>query len=157
MCWSTESCAVRTVYSLHTYDPDLYTNQENASAIGYPSVVQVAGESINFNRNWLAENLRPALEFARRHDIPIYVGEFGVFRWVPGAVTFVSDEMSLFEQYGWNYACYVWRGDDVGFDGFNVEYGPGRSSHTPVPGNQLEQTFTDRWRQNVSFPSKHGE
>ena len=142
----------RTVYSLHTYDPDIYTNQENAPTIGYPSVVQVAGESIDFNRNWLVENLRPALEFAQQNDVPIYVGEFGAFRWVPGAVTYVSDEMSLFEQYGWNYAFYVWRGDDVGFDGFNVEYGLERNNHAPGSGNPLEQAFTDRWRQNVSFP-----
>ncbi len=143
----------RTVYSLHTYDPDVYTNQETDPTISYPSVVEDEGETINFDRSWLENNLQPAVEFSQQHGVPIYVGEFGAFRWVPGAVTFVGDEIDLFEQYGWNYAYYVWRGEDVGFDGFNIEYGTDPQNSTRIPTNPLQSVFTTAWVQNADFPT----
>jgi cysteinyl-tRNA synthetase len=142
-----------TVYSLHAYDPDVYILQEEGeSTIRYPSIVDDYGEKITFDRGWLEENYRPVREFARQHNVPIYVGEFGVLRWVPDAVTFVRDQTELFEQYGWNYAVYVWRGDESNFDGFNLELGPDPENHTPVPDNPLLGVFLDRWAQNVNFP-----
>jgi cysteinyl-tRNA synthetase len=143
----------RTVYSLHTYDPDAYTTQEEGDdSITYPMVVEDAGETIEFNREWLESNLAPALEFSETHQIPIYVGEFGAMRWVPNAAQFVADQISLFEEYGWNYAYYVWRGDDAYFDGFNMEYGPDPSSHAEVPGSEVLQVHLDRWSENTFFP-----
>jgi len=143
----------RTVYSLHAYNPDLYTNQDQGDmSISYPDVVQDDGEQITFDRTWLEEDLRPALEFSQKHDVPIYVGEFGAFRWVPGAVEFYRDQIALFEQYGWNYALYVWRGDEPDFDGFNLEYGPDPENHAPVPGNPLLGVHLERWARNVHFP-----
>ena len=39
---------------------------------------------------------------------------------------------------------------------WDVESGLERNNHAPGSGNPLEQAFTDRWRQNVSFPSEVG-
>lgn len=144
----------RTVYSLHNYSPDAYTNQEPGETwITYPDVVEDGGETITFDRTWQEDNLRPVLEFAERHDVPIYVGEFGVFRWVPGAVEFLRDQTGLFERYGWHYSVYVWRGDELYFDGFNLEYGKDPDNHVPVPENPLLGVFIARWAQNVHFPA----
>jgi hypothetical protein len=143
----------RTVYSLHAYDPDIYVIQEaGEAAIGYPDVVDDYGETIAFDRAWLEENYQPVHEFAQQHDVPIYVGEFGAVRWVPDAAAFLHDQTDLFEQYGWNYAVYVWRGDEPDFDGFNLEYGPDPENHAPSPDNPLLGVFFDRWAQNVDFP-----
>lgn len=84
--------------------------------------------------------------------VPIYVGEFGAVRWVPGAATFLHDQTELFEQYGWNYAVYVWRGDEPYFDGFNLEYGPDPENHTPILDNPLLGVLRGRWTRNVDFP-----
>jgi cysteinyl-tRNA synthetase len=144
----------RTVYSLHTYDPDAYTTQEEGDdSISYPDVVEDYGETIEFNRQWLEQNLRPALEFSEEHQVPIYVGEFGAMRWVPNADGFVRDQISLFEEYGWNYAYYVWRGDDAYFDGFNMELGSDPSNHELVTGNEMLQLHIERWSENTFFPS----
>lgn len=145
----------RTIYSLHAYDPDVYTNQEEGETdIRYPDVVEDYGETITFDNSWLEDNYQPVYEFARQHDVPIYVGEFGVYRWVPDAVTFLHDQTDLFEQYGWNYAVYVWRGDEPDFDGFNLEYGSNPEAHSPVPNNPLLGVILDRWAQNVDFPGE---
>jgi hypothetical protein len=143
----------RTIYSLHTYDPDAYTTQEEGDeSISYPDVVEDYGETINFNRDWLEENLHPVLEFSLKHQVPIYVGEYGAMRWVPGAANFIRDQINLFEEYGWNYAYYVWRGDDLYFDGFNMEYGPDPSDHHLLDGNEVLQAHIEYWSENVFFP-----
>jgi cysteinyl-tRNA synthetase len=85
--------------------------------------------------------------------VPIYVGEFGALRWVPEAAAFLQDQTELFEQYGWGYAVYVWRGDEPDFDGFNLEYGPDPDSQTSDPGNPLLGLFRQRWAQNQHFPA----
>ena len=120
--------------------------------ISYPSVVDDAGERISFNRDWLLENLQPVIEFEEQHNVPVYVGEFGLFRWVPGAAAFIDDEVGLFEEYGWNYAFYVWRGDVVDFDAFNMEYGPDRNNTSAVAENSLLSASTVEWSQYTDFP-----
>ncbi len=139
----------RTVYSFHAYDPDVYTNQPEESPVSYPSLIG----GINLNQSWLVQDFHPALHFSLWHNVPIYVGEFGLFRWALDAATFVSDEIALFEQYGWNYAYYVWRGDEPEFDGFNIEYGTDPGNHVPILRNPLLNAFTAYWSQNVDFPS----
>jgi hypothetical protein len=144
----------RTVYSLHAYDPDIYTHQEEGvTDITYPSVVQDEGEQITFDRTFLEETFRPAVAFAQEHDVPIFVGEMGSMRWVPGATEFHSDLTAIFEEYGWHYVYYVWRGDELYFDGFNLEYGADPESHEPVPDNALLAVYLDRWTQNVDYPA----
>jgi cysteinyl-tRNA synthetase len=143
----------RVVYSLHAYDPDAYTTQEQGEdSIRYPDEVRDGGETIIFNRSWLADGFRPALEFAQTHDVPIFVGEFGAMRWVPNAADFVSDQISLFEEHGWNYTYYVWRGDEPFFDGFNMEIGPDPDSHSQDLDNEVLGVHLERWSENEYFP-----
>ena len=106
---------------------------------------------LKFYRSWLEESYRPVREFAQQHDVPIYVGEFGAIRWVPGAAAFLRDQTELFEQYGWNYAVYVWRGDEPYFDGFNLEVGPDSENHVLDLDNPLLQIFRERWAQNLHY------
>lgn len=142
----------RTVYSVHVYDPDVYTNQEVVDiSIQYPDVVEDDGEQIIFDKAWLEDFYQPVIEFSHQNSVPIYVGEFGAFRWVPGAIEYLGDQMDLFEEFGWNYAHYVWRGDEEYFDGFNMELGIDPDNHNPVPGNPLMEVFSDRWDQNIVF------
>ena len=144
-----------TVYSLHAYDPDVYVAQDVGEiSISYPDVVEDYGEEITFDCTWLEANYQPALEFGRAHGVPVYVGEFGAMRWVPGAVAFLLDQTELFEEYGWNYAVYVWRGDEPDFDGFNLEYGTDPENHVALADNPLLDVYLDRWAENVDFPGE---
>ncbi len=88
----------RTIYSLHAYDPDVYTHQEEGvTDIRYPDMVEDYGEIITFDRSWLEENYQRVHDFSRQYGVPIYVGEFGVIRWVPDAAAFLQDQTGLFE------------------------------------------------------------
>jgi cysteinyl-tRNA synthetase len=143
----------RTIYSLHAYDPDVYLLQDvGESSINYPDEVEDYGETIVFDREWLNDNYSPVRNFAEQHQVPIYVGEFGALRWVPNAPDFLQDQMALFESYGWNYAVYVWRGDEPGFDGFNLEYGPDPDVHERMTDNELISRFVDNWALNAHYP-----
>jgi hypothetical protein len=142
-----------TVYSFHAYEPGEYTHQEaDKIEYSYPDVIRDSGESFEFNRETFEEYLSPVIDFAAKHDVPIYVGEFGAMRWVPNAEIFLRDEIEIFEQHGWNYAYYVWRGDEPDFDGFNLEYGADPDNHTSQPGNPLFSLFTAQWSLNLDFP-----
>ena len=107
-----------------------------------------------FDRRWLEENYQPVRDFATQHQVPIYVGEFGLLRWVPDALSFLQDQTSIFEQNGWNHAVYVWRGDEPYFDGFNLEFGPDPEHHALDLDNPLLDVFRDRWAQNLHFPER---
>jgi hypothetical protein len=141
-----------TVYSPHIYDPDVYTIQEpDEIEIIYPSVVEYYGEEVLFNKDWLTERLSPVVKFSETYNVPVFVGEFGVLRWVPGAGQYILDLITLFEDYGWGYAYYTWRGDEPYFDGFNMEYGTHPENHTRVD-NPLLEVFTVYWAYNVDYP-----
>jgi hypothetical protein len=143
----------RTIYSSHVYNPDVYVVQEAGDiAITYPDVVRDYGETINFDRSWLEQDLLPVVEFGLTYDVPIYIGEFGAVRWVPGVLAYLRDRTGLFEEYGWNYAFYVWRGDETSFDGFNMELGVIPETHEPSDDSPLMALFRDRWIQNVYVP-----
>ena len=143
-----------TIYSVHMYDPDIYSHQEADSIeIGYPDVVNHYGERIDFNRSWLEDDLKPVIEFAEEHEVPVFVGEYGPMRWVPSGEQYLSDLMSIFEQHGWHYAYYVWRGDEEYFDGFNMEYGSDPDNHAPDKDNPLFRVLLHRWESNIDFPS----
>jgi len=145
----------RTVYSFHQYNPDCYTNQEENGTISYPGTFQCEGQTVNLNKPWLQQDLSFAVNFSQAHNVPIFAGEFGSVRWVPNATQYHTDLLALFEQFGWNYAVYVWRGDDneggYMFDGFNLEYGTNPSNHASVPGNALLAAHVSRWSQNSEF------
>jgi len=143
----------KTVYSFHAYEPTEYTHQEeDAIQYNYPDEISNFWESIQFDRDWLEAYFQPVVEFSTTYDVPIYVGEFGAMRWVPNADAFLRDEVGIFEERGWNYAYYVWRGDEEYFDGFNLEYGPDPEIHTIDLDNPVMIVFLDRWAQNALFP-----
>jgi hypothetical protein len=138
----------RTVYSLHYYEPNIYTHQEDDASISYPSVVSYEGENVTFDQSWLQETLLPVEEFVAQHATPIYIGEFGTFRWAPGANAYLSDLIALFEGSGWNWSYYVWRSNESAFNGFDVELGADQSNRAPIENNPLISVFTGAWQSN---------
>ncbi len=144
----------RTVYTLHAYDPDVYTHQDTPdAAIGYPSVVENEGQNVTLDKTWLANSFAPAVAFSQTHDVPIYVGEYGAIRWLPGASAFVTDQVDLFETNGWNYTYYVWRGNEPTFNGFDMELGTDANSAAPTAGNPILSAHSARWSENSATPS----
>jgi len=92
-------------YSIHTYPPPEYVfNLE--PGLTYPGKVY----NITWNKNKLDFFARQYAAFAKKADVPIYVGEFGI-AWRGGHFgedRWVNDMVDLYKKYGfhWTYWTY---------------------------------------------------
>ena len=141
----------RTVYTVHQYEPFVYTHQEPPHTRPYPGVFDTDwdGEDDQFNRAWLENLLSTVDTFTATHNAPVAVNEFGVMRWEPGADDFMDDQMDLFEQRGMNHALWVWDpawepwAEEV--DAFNFRHGPDPDNHADVPSSDLMDAIIKYW------------
>ena len=53
--------------------------------------------------------LSPVREFQLANNARIFVGEFSAIRWAPGAARYLDDCISIFEEYGWDWAYHAFR------------------------------------------------
>ena len=104
------------LYQTHSYMPAEYTHQgvfdgRREGFERYP----------NPGRGWDKETIRrslaPALEFSRRHNARIFIGEFSAIAWAPGAEEYLRDSIEIFEEYGWDWCYHAFRE----WDGWSVE------------------------------------
>lgn len=117
------------VYSVHMYVPMQFTHQ---GIYGFPFGVTYPGKivNINFNRAELERQLRPVVDFQRRHHAPIYIGEFSAASWAPndGAYNYLRDLIGIFEDNSWDWTYHAFREADV----WSVEHCPGGDSKNPT-------------------------
>lgn len=109
------------IYSIHAYQPHEYTHQgikdiantDLAKAYlektkSWPGTFGDAGGGA-WDKERLKKDLADVIEFQKKHNVKIYVGEFGVARWAPGADKYLDDLISIFEEYGWDWTCHAFR------------------------------------------------
>ncbi len=94
------------VYSFHFYEPHALTHQglyNHQAAISYPNAT--------LSRADLSRAMDPVRAFARKHAVPIFVGEFSIVRWAPGdsSTRYLSDVLDLFEAEGWSWTYHSFR------------------------------------------------
>lgn len=108
----------RIVYSFHMYEPFVYTHQ---GVVGGDAVFTYPGEIDGkaWDKSALAEYMAPAVEFASKYRVQLYVGEFSVIRWAPGADRYLEDVTALFESHGWDWSYHSYRE----WHGWNLELG----------------------------------
>ena len=101
------------IYSVHMYEPFEFTHQRVGDprftgVVDYPG--PVPGQGV-WNRERLLAELAPVQQFAQRHGVPIYVGEFGAPRWAPGAARerYLTDLLSIFNAWRWSWTYHAWR------------------------------------------------
>lgn len=154
----------RTVYTFHQYAPFEYTHQDSEGArFSYPGQLDVDGDGVEetFDRVWLEDLFSTAEGFIDSHDVPLAVNEFGAIRWVPGAATFVADQISILEEHGMNYAIWVWDPswgpwlEEV--SAFNFRFGPDPENTSDQLSNELLDVLVRSWAQNVFRPSTFGQ
>ncbi|MDD5351465.1 MAG: cellulase family glycosylhydrolase, partial [Chthoniobacteraceae bacterium] len=110
--WMLPVDVPNVLYSVHMYWPYEYTHQgvdrpwaAAEDRIAYPG----AFNSRPFDRAALAAHLAPVREFQKAYGARIFVGEFSVVRWAPGGAQYLSDCITLFEEYGWDWTCHAFR------------------------------------------------
>lgn len=119
------------IYSFHFYDPHIYTHQnvpglKNNKEWTYPGIIG----GVLWNREKMYQEIQPVIDFQKKHNVPIFVGEFSAVRWAPGADLYLKDLISIFEENGWDWTYHAfreWRGwsleayDNRGNEKFNPD------------------------------------
>lgn len=62
-----------------------------------------------FDKEYLRRAVRGAREFQLRHNARVYVGEFSVAAWAPGADRYLADCADIFAEYGWDWTYHAFR------------------------------------------------
>jgi hypothetical protein len=136
------------VYSFHFYQPMQFTHQGiqgNPAGITYPGLI---GDKL-WDKDALERAMHPAIEFASKYRVQMYVGEFSAMRTAPGgsAARYLADVIGIFEQHGfdWSYHAYrEWQGWSLEDEGPLDQ--PVRS-RTP---NDREKVVTGWFARNVT-------
>ena len=111
----------RIVYSFHFYQPMQFTHQGihgNPTGVTYPGLIG----NERWDKDALERAMRPAIEFARKYRVQMYVGEFSAIRTAPGdaAARYLADVIDILEQHGfdWSYHAYrEWQGWSLEHEG----------------------------------------
>ena len=101
------------IYECHMYEPSVYTHQgifgpppgDGGTLVPWPG--RFRGQ--DWNQETIRRELEPVLEFQRRHQCRIYVGEFSAAAWAPGAENYLRDCISIFDEYGWDWTYHAFR------------------------------------------------
>ena len=132
------------IYTLHTYEPYLYTHQETAPYSNtYPGWYW--GEYVD--KDTLDKWLKPVDDFQAAHNVPILVGEWGGMRWVPNMKNYIADQLDLFWQRGWSWTYYAWYDGVWEERGFELQRGTDRNSTDYDPDNPVFKPIVNAWQE----------
>jgi endoglucanase len=100
----------RIVYSFHFYQPMQFTHQglyQNKAGVTYPGMI--GGRE--WNKDMIERAMRSAIEFARKHRVQMYVGEFSAIRTAPdgSAARYLADVIDVLEQHGFDWSYHAYR------------------------------------------------
>lgn len=101
--------ANKTLYGWHDYSKYYYSNNQllqkpkNQINPDKYETTQVAEQKL-LNRDSMYVYIQPAIEFMKKYDVKMYVGEFGFADWVPDVDKLLVDKISLFEKNGISWA-----------------------------------------------------
>ena len=112
------------IYQVHVYNPGAYTHQGVGLQAREGDGVKWPNEARNWDKEYIRRELKPVLEFQKRHKAKIYVGEFSAIGWAPGAANYLKDAIELFEEFGWDWTYHAfreWNGWSVEHEGVSIK------------------------------------
>lgn len=100
------------IYQAHMYAPHEFTHQFvsdwcTKGLCSYPGIHPKTGRRLDVEL--LKRVLRPVRDFQLKQHARIFIGEFSAVAWASGADRYLSDCISLFEEYGWDWTYHAWR------------------------------------------------
>jgi endoglucanase len=116
------------IYSFHEYGPHNFTHQgvgerkPSKGKLTYPGMLQNFDSApvMMWDRAALRNYMQPAIDFTNKYHVRMLVGEFGVARWAPGRDKWVEDNISIFEEQGWDWLFH----SVAGWNGWNPTFSP---------------------------------
>lgn len=135
------------VYSVHSYEPFDFTHQGVMREFPQARPFPEAREDGVSTAQLLVDSLEPVREFAARHAVPIYVGEFSAPRWAPGhsSARYLRQSIDIFERHGWSWSYHeyrAWHGWDA--EMASAQQAPGERSANAPAVSVLRQAFRAR-------------
>mgnify|MGYP001189011861 CR=1 FL=1 len=134
------------LYAFHMYEPYELTSQNKNKGFtySYPGTVKVGNDEkeMKFDRTALKQFMEPVAKWATEHHIPadrIIASEFGTNRMVKGADQYMTDLISIFNEYGWHWSFYAFREDT--WDGMDYEFGSEKLSWKYWDARDKEEAF----------------
>jgi len=108
------------VYSFHFYTPSTLTAQGVSGNASIGAVYPGAIDGVDYDSTRLRKAMQPAVDFQKRYQVPIYVGEFSCIRWAPehSALHWLTDVTNILESQGWDWSYHAYRE----YQGWSVEY-----------------------------------
>lgn len=108
MAYLAPPSSYRLLYSPHIYIPRSFTHQGVLfeKSVEYPG--KIDGEYWDINR--LEQGLAAVIEYQKKYNVPIYIGEFSASRYAgESGRRYVSDLIKIFEKHGWSWSYHAWR------------------------------------------------
>lgn len=152
----------KTVYSFHFYYPHQYTHQgigEYSEELTYPGMIAnfPTDSPTLWNKAKIKESVQAVVDFQRKYNARIWIGEFGVVRWAGNPAQWIRDTISIWEEYGWDW-CYHSYG---GYNGFNQTFDKTDATDNVMDGGKdtdaikaLKEGFALNGKpKDVQFPS----
>ncbi len=110
------------IYQVHMYEPSSFTHQgvgDKGYVESYPSQCRVYPDSEKkWDAGFLRKVLQPVVDFQKKYDARILVGEFSAITWAPGAEKYLDDVIAVFEEIGWDWCYHAFRE----WQGWSVEH-----------------------------------
>jgi len=117
------------IYQVHMYEPHEFTHQGVKGpriSVRYPDFDR------GLDRQMIVKKMAPVVEFAKKHNAKIYVGEFSAIAWAEGAGRYLADCIMFFESQGWDWTYHAFRE----WNGWSVEHeGPDAEHLVPSADN----------------------
>lgn len=132
------------IYTPHFYSPHAYTHQGVLGQVrwSYPGMI----DGVYWDKEQLRVDMKPVIEFQKKYNVPIFVGEFSVINWARGGDQYLKDTIELFEEYGWDWTYHAFRE----WGGWSLEYqGTDFGKMAPSADNARKRVVLEALKKNA--------
>ena len=93
------------IYGAHMYLPHPYTYQgikDRKLGLSYPGTIN----GKYWDKEQLKRSLLPLVQFEKKYNVPIWIGEFSAAVWAPNSDQYLGDLVDVFNGFGWGWAYF---------------------------------------------------
>ncbi len=155
-----------TVYSFHFYRPHEFAEQgtrpqwpygdDNLSGYSYPANIPLGWDTkivTRVDRAYLESGIQAAIQFQKKHQARIWVGEFSALRWAAfapgdtvhnGTYHYLKDCLEMFTREGWDWSYHGFMDSTTGT--WSLEHSTDRADKTIYPTTDRLELLKSFWK-----------